>query len=691
MDSFFDNNYFTKQNNDNYYYTIEQTPENINSAYNTYTHTTKDYKIPSNQYTTNTTHAYPYLTETVTNYTPTNTNIIYETTSINPYNYTQYIGASPNIKTYQTVTINPYQNQKRNLKLYPTQNNIINKAPTQTYNYGFTNTNNIQQKNIQRAYTVNNANQIHRVNTMVKKPVKNIYNNLNIGSLSVDKKRVSMTRPIQNNNINNIHIKPKVHATHNNIKVNFNNIFENIPQPEHLNTEIIELAKVTRLNNNIKKENNNDLSYYITIPDSNSNQVSNNLRYSDYIQTENISNLTDPYNFEIINDVNPTNHKNKNPMTQSAHFPNKKPTLNNEENYYINYENLDSYFDNQVIDQNNNSNIIYNQLNYEVQPKPNNIGNINEPKLESNIISTNFEIIAPKKEPDTKIPLNRKSYHNMQIQSTFFTYNGELRSNSKSEEYFRQTNTAPVKSYGYYQNQGRRHYMEDEGKVIENVNGDPNNILFCLFDGHGGGQVSKFLQNNFGHYMKKILHSDDYNLAFINLFHQIDKDIKKLNCPSVGSTATIVFIEQQEDKRFLYCANIGDSRCVLVKKNKVVRLSYDHRVADQNEKNRIISNGGIIVNGRVYGILMLSRSFGDFLTKDYGVIVTPYVTKSELTEDDLYCVIASDGVWDVIKDNDCSILPKMGLETGELSKRIVLEALRRKSKDNLSCFVVKLN
>ena len=691
MDSFFDNNYFTKQNNDNYYYTIEQTPENINSAYNTYTHTTKDYKIPSNQYTTNTTHAYPYLTETVTNYTAPNTNIIYETTSINPYNYTQYIGSSPNIKTYQTVTINPYQNQKRNLKLYPTQNNIINKAPTQTYNYGFTNTNNIQQKNIQRAYTVNNENQIHRVNTMVKKPVKNIYNNLNIGSLSVDKKRVSMTRPIQNNNINNIHIKPKVHATHNNIKVNINNILENIQQPEHLNTEIIELAKVTRLNNNIKKENNNDLSYYITIPDSNSNQVSNNLRYSDYIQTENISNLTDPYNFEIINDVNSTSHKNKNPMTQSAHFPNKKPTLNNEEKYYINYENLDSYFDNQVIEQNNNSNIIYNQLNYEVQPKPNNIGNINEPKLESNIISTNFELIAPKKEPDTKIPLNRKSYHNMQIQSTFFTYNGELRSNSKSEEYFRQTNTAPVKSYGYYQNQGRRHYMEDEGKVIENVNGDPNNILFCLFDGHGGGQVSKFLQNNFGHYMKKILHSDDYNLAFINLFNQIDKDIKKLNCPSVGSTATIVFIEQQEDKRFLYCANIGDSRCVLVKKNKVVRLSYDHRVADQNEKNRIISNGGIIVNGRVYGILMLSRSFGDFLTKDYGVIVTPYVTKTELTEDDLYCVIASDGVWDVIKDNDRSILPKMGLETGELSKRIVLESLRRKSKDNLSCFVVKLN
>ena len=162
------------------------------------------------------------------------------------------------------------------------------------------------------------------------------------------------------------------------------------------------------------------------------------------------------------------------------------------------------------------------------------------------------------------------------------------------------------------------------------------------------------------------------------------EDIKKLNCPSVGSTATIVFIEKKENKRFLYCANIGDSRCVLVNKNAIYRLSYDHRVADLKENNRILSGGGIIVNGRVYGILMLSRSFGDFQTKGYGVIVTPHVIKYELKEDDLYCVIASDGVWDVVKDSDCAVLEqmgKMGMNTGELSRRMINEALKRKSKD----------
>ena len=690
METFFDNNYYTEQNNTNYYYTIPQTPENNNTIYNTYSHATKNYEIPSNQYTINT---YPYLTETETNYTSPNTNIIYDATNLNIYDNTQYINTTPNIKAYKTATVNPYQNQQRNIKLYPTQNNINNREPSlQTYNYRTVNNNNNQQKNIQRANAVNYVNQIQKAKTMVQKPVKNAYNNLNVDSLSVDKKRISMKRPMQNNNINNMHIKPKPHATHNNIKVNFNNIFENIQQQEHNNTEIIETAKVTKIDNNIKKENDFNLQNYITIPDSNNNQVSNNLRYSNnYIQTENIPNITDIYNFELITDVNSNNQKNKNPMTQSAHFLSKKPKINNEQNYYINYDNLDSYFDN------NNNQKVQNgsQLNYDIQPKSKNdqkniyINNNNI--LKQNTIPTIFEVTLEQTEPDIKITPTIENNPNIQSQSPFYSLNGELISNSKSEKYFRQTNTAPIKSYGYYQNQGHRNYMEDEGKVIENFNGDPNKILFCLFDGHGGGQVSKFLQNNFGNYMKKILNSEDYNIAFTNLFELIDEDIKALNCPSVGSTATIVYIEKKDNKRILYCANIGDTRCVLVKKNKVVRLSYDHRVADQNEKHRIISNNGIIINGRVYGILMLSRSFGDFVTKDFGAIVTPYVTKVELTEDDLYCVIASDGVWDVIKDNDCSILPKMGLETGELSKIIIEESLKRKSKDNLSCFVVKLN
>ena len=88
---------------------------------------------------------------------------------------------------------------------------------------------------------------------------------------------------------------------------------------------------------------------------------------------------------------------------------------------------------------------------------------------------------------------------------------------------------------------------------------------------------------------------------------------------------------------------------------------------------------------------MLTRSFGDFITKSCGVIIIPHVTRVELGEDDVYCVIASDGVWDVLKDEELSILIKLGLDSWELSRRTINESLKRRSKDNLSCFIINLN
>ena len=33
--------------------------------------------------------------------------------------------------------------------------------------------------------------------------------------------------------------------------------------------------------------------------------------------------------------------------------------------------------------------------------------------------------------------------------------------------------------------------------IKENINGDKNSYLFCLFDGHGGGDVSQFFRHFF--------------------------------------------------------------------------------------------------------------------------------------------------------------------------------------------------
>ena len=62
----------------------------------------------------------------------------------------------------------------------------------------------------------------------------------------------------------------------------------------------------------------------------------------------------------------------------------------------------------------------------------------------------------------------------------------------------------------------------------------------------------------------------------------------------------------------IYCANSGDSRAVMCLNGQVVDLSYDHKPTNPYEKERILKEGGNVVDGRVNGELSLSRAIGDF-------------------------------------------------------------------------------
>ncbi len=268
--------------------------------------------------------------------------------------------------------------------------------------------------------------------------------------------------------------------------------------------------------------------------------------------------------------------------------------------------------------------------------------------------------------------------------------NREIVSDSNSKEFYNESKGGLVKNYGYYEDHGSRDYMEDQGKSVENLNNDPNKILFCLFDGHGGDQISKFLQENFANYMKKMLPLKN-KFAINKLFQILDEEIKKLNFPEVGSTATIAYIERKENgRKFLRCMNVGDSRCVLVNRKEVIRMSYDDRVDDPKEQERVKRQKGVIYNGRICGLLMLSRCFGDWAIKEYGITVEPHIYEQELNDDNLFLIMATDGVWDVIKDEELMALTRTNSNSLEIAKNIIVEALHRGSQDNISCFVINL-
>lgn len=92
----------------------------------------------------------------------------------------------------------------------------------------------------------------------------------------------------------------------------------------------------------------------------------------------------------------------------------------------------------------------------------------------------------------------------------------------------------------------------------------------------------------------------------------------------------------------IYCANAGDSRCIVVGKGgRVKQLSRDHKPCDKDEGQRILERGGRIeafkdqLTGDDMGPkrvwlakedvpgLAMSRSIGDYVAQTVGVIAEP--------------------------------------------------------------------
>ena len=483
---------------------------------------------------------------------------------------------------------------------------------------------------------------------------------------------------LQNNNNYNQNINNNTYGT----KVNPYDPKNNYEKKE-------EFSYTLRKNNTYNNNNNNDPfkqnSYNIIQNNYNNNRVypANNANYT----AKNIQNnqrrdhVAEIFNYNSNNNNNNNNNAyynnvyNFNPKTyrNQSSSPQKQDINNN--------NNLNSTLTG--INKNNNNN--YNNNNSYTQRSYSLNNNQYNPLYNNNNINNNYY------NQNIKPPLYDNNIYNN---------NNNTEQTSQNLPEYSNKNCSAVREYSYKEepNSRFRSYMEDKGVVVENVNNISHNILFCLFDGHGGGEVSNFLQKNFPNYFKEFLIKSSNNISpnlFTSLFPYIDDKIKTSNFNQMGSTACTVFITKENSNRVLYSANIGDTRCIIISKNGAVkRLSYDHRASEKDEQNRIIESGGIVFAGRVYGQLMLSRAFGDWELKNYGVSNIPYVSKTDI--DDIsnswkWVVIASDGIWDVFNDDEIGRLSLSYEGSKEFCNDIIKNAMERGTMDNISCFVVKLN
>eukprot|EP01061_Rhynchopus_euleeides_P011838 TRINITY_DN21422_c0_g1_i1.p2 TRINITY_DN21422_c0_g1~~TRINITY_DN21422_c0_g1_i1.p2 ORF type:complete len:185 (+),score=62.45 TRINITY_DN21422_c0_g1_i1:1015-1569(+) len=108
-------------------------------------------------------------------------------------------------------------------------------------------------------------------------------------------------------------------------------------------------------------------------------------------------------------------------------------------------------------------------------------------------------------------------------------------------------------------------------------------------------------------------------------------------------------------------ANAGDSRLIVVREGGgFQRLTHDHKPDSPREKARIEEAGGRVADGRVEGLLAVSRALGDFDFKQAGGLepqqqeVTPFpdVEKYARGPQDVAILQACDGIWDSMSEDD---------------------------------------
>ncbi|KAF2287050.1 hypothetical protein GH714_037196 [Hevea brasiliensis] len=254
--------------------------------------------------------------------------------------------------------------------------------------------------------------------------------------------------------------------------------------------------------------------------------------------------------------------------------------------------------------------------------------------------------------------------------------------------------------------------------------------FFGVYDGHGGSQVANYCRDHIhsalaeeGEFIKNGLSDgsikdscqEQWKKIFTNCFLKVDAEVggkgsaEPVAPETVGSTAVVAIICSSH----IIVANCGDSRAVLYRGKEPMALSVDHKPNREDEYARIEAAGGKVIqwNGhRVFGVLAMSRSIGDRYLKPC-IIPEPEVMFIPRAKDDECLILASDGLWDVMSNEEACDLARRRIlvwhkrngaavpsSRGEgidpaaqaAAEYLSNRALQKGSKDNITVIVVDL-
>ena len=184
-----------------------------------------------------------------------------------------------------------------------------------------------------------------------------------------------------------------------------------------------------------------------------------------------------------------------------------------------------------------------------------------------------------------------------------------------------------VHNWGIFSEIGDRIHQEDKHCIIDDLRLFDELVVpyYAVYDGHGGVSCSLFLQKHLHHNLRDLIKSKNIAQSK-NFFEDLCSTIQEaiiytdLNYyenenPAIHHGSTCVFLFFIGNK--ILCCNLGDSISILVKSDKKIYLSRDFRPTREKEKGRIQSRKGYVTSdGRLLGVISVSRGFGDWKFKD---------------------------------------------------------------------------
>ncbi|CAG9460345.1 unnamed protein product [Pedinophyceae sp. YPF-701] len=263
---------------------------------------------------------------------------------------------------------------------------------------------------------------------------------------------------------------------------------------------------------------------------------------------------------------------------------------------------------------------------------------------------------------------------------------------------------------GLFTTAGKREKMEDAGTVVSPLGGLAGVHMMAVFDGHRGAYAAERAAADIEAYLHRSWTAptaeECLRRAFVALDASICSDLARQHAEKVacmgapaagpkacpGCTAMAVLVAGPR----VYVANAGDCRAVLCRGGRAVAISRDHSTQSEAERERITACGGKLewlVDGWRVGApgLQVTRSLGDPDAKPDGVTAVPEVTSTALEASDEFVIAASDGLWEVLTNEEAvGIVRDTVRDPGMCGRRLAMEAVSRGSGDNVSVAVAFL-